>query len=98
MAKVVFNHFGEVLGHQSPRTIHLDYVRLGIPQVELPGMDYCFCEEEVWRTMQDMPLDKAPGLTASSDFSTERHGPSSSRMLCAHSMPSGLSMVAACIC
>lgn len=61
MADAVYNHFDEVLGHQVPRTLRLDYERLGLPHVDLSGTDCCFTEEEVWRTILEMPIDKAPG-------------------------------------
>lgn len=61
MAGAVFSHFDEVLSHQYPKTVHLDFERLGIPQVDLPTIDSGFSEEEVWQTIQDTPLDKAPG-------------------------------------
>lgn len=60
-AEAIFNHFDEVLGKQSARTVALDFHHLGFPQLDLSGIDQCFSEEEVFNTIKEMPTDKAPG-------------------------------------
>lgn len=56
----MFNHFNEVLGNRTVSTVSLDFHCLGIPTADLGGTDFYFTEE-VWQTIQDMPLDKVPG-------------------------------------
>lgn len=60
-ADLIFRHFDEMLGTHSPCTVSLDFQSLGIPSVDMAATDYCFSEDEVWRTIQEMPIDKAPG-------------------------------------
>jgi hypothetical protein len=59
-AQAVYENFNDILGTPA-NTLSLDFQRLGILVADLTGTDFCFSEEEVWRVIQDMSLDKAPG-------------------------------------
>lgn len=61
MAQAFFDHYDSTLGTHSPRTSSLNFELLDIPHIDLSSTDYCFSEEEIWRTVLDMPVDKAPG-------------------------------------
>ncbi|WVZ65335.1 hypothetical protein U9M48_014716 [Paspalum notatum var. saurae] len=39
----------------------LDFGRIGVPSVDLRGLDHCFTEEEIWGIIREMPSEKAPG-------------------------------------
>ena len=39
----------------------LDLDGIGIPKRDLHGIDCCFTEEEIWKAIQEIHPDKAPG-------------------------------------
>jgi len=43
------------------RDYTIDLGEIGIQEHELSLLDVPFSEEEVWATIKDMPMDKAPG-------------------------------------
>jgi len=57
----VFNYFDGILGKAEEREFCIDLNTLGIQRHDLSILEAPFSEEEVWATMNDMPLDKAPG-------------------------------------
>lgn len=73
-AEAIFHHFDAILGTRVPCTTTLDFQRLGIPTCDLSNIEQGFTEEEIWATIQEMPLDKAPDLMASLASSIDSHG------------------------
>jgi hypothetical protein len=56
----VLNFFENVLGTAEGRDYTIDLSEIGVQQHDLSSLDAPF-SEEVWITIKDMPLDKAPG-------------------------------------
>lgn len=61
-AGAFFKHFDDLLGTCDHNTLKLDFDQLDLPKKDLSGIDACFSEEEIWQTIKEIPLDKAPGL------------------------------------
>ena len=59
-AEAFFKHFDDLLGTECTRTA-LDFNFLGLPTIDTSLLDVCFTEEEVWRTILEIPIDRAPG-------------------------------------
>lgn len=57
----VLNFFENVLGTAESLDYTIDLSEIGVEQHDLSSLDAPFTEEEVWSTIKDMPLDKAPG-------------------------------------
>lgn len=57
----VLNYYENLLGSAEERDYSIDLAELGVPQHDLSSLDSPFSEEEVWATVKDLPLDKAPG-------------------------------------
>ena len=57
----VLDLYENVLGKAEERDFSIDLEELGVQQHELSLLDDPFSEEEVWATIKDLPLDKAPG-------------------------------------
>jgi len=57
---LVYEYYNGILGTPSGRSHVLVLDRL-LPQVDLTGIDACFSEAEIWATIKEMPLDRAPG-------------------------------------
>lgn len=60
-AEAIFQHFDTVLGTTAPRSVALNFDKLHIPQVDMSDSDFCFSEDEIWKTIQELPVDKASG-------------------------------------
>jgi len=60
-AQAFFNFYDDLLGTPSAPSLKLDFAELGIPSIDLPGIDSCFTEEEVWHAIQETHPEKAPG-------------------------------------
>lgn len=60
-AEAFFKHFDDILGSRCSREANLDFTFLGLPVIDTSLLDVCFSEEEVWRTIQEIPVDRAPG-------------------------------------
>ena len=60
-AEAFFKHFDDLLGTECTRTAQLDFNFLGLPTIDTSLLDVCFTEEEVWRTILEIPIDRAPG-------------------------------------
>ena len=60
-AAAIFEFYSNLIGADSDRdrTINLDH--LDIPNHNLEALDIPFDENEVWKTIKDLPSDKAPG-------------------------------------
>jgi len=59
--KAVDDFYDSILGRAEEREYTLDLEALDIQHHNLSELDVQFSEEEVWDTIKDMPLDKAPG-------------------------------------
>ena len=59
--KAVFDFYENILGKAEERNFTLDPDELGIQHHDLLALDAPFSEEEVWATVKEMHLDKAPG-------------------------------------
>ena len=59
--KAVDDFYESILGTAEERDYTLDLDILNIQHHNLSELDASFSEEEVWATIKDMPLDKAPG-------------------------------------
>ena len=61
-AAAIFDFYSNLIGKESDRnrTINLD--TLDVPSYDLEALDVPFFEEEVWNTVKNLSLDKAPGL------------------------------------
>ena len=46
-AQAFYTYFDDLLGHSSPPSLRLDFTELGIPSIDLHGVNSCFTEEEV---------------------------------------------------
>jgi hypothetical protein len=57
----VLEFYENLLGKAEEREFTIDLAELGVQQHELSMLDAPFSEEEVWATIKEMPLDKAPG-------------------------------------
>jgi DNA topoisomerase IB len=60
--KVVDDFYEDILGRAEERDFTLDLDELAIHDHDLSELDVPFSEEEVWATIKEMHLDKAPGL------------------------------------
>lgn len=69
-AEAFFNHFDGLLSSPGRREAKLDFSALGIPTLGDVHLDYCFSEDEVWRTILEVPPDKPQGQTVSRGLST----------------------------
>jgi len=49
------------LGTPGRRGFRLDLAHLGLSTLGDTQIDHCFSEEEVWKTILEIPVDKAPG-------------------------------------
>ena len=56
----MYSYYNNILGTPFSRlhSLHLDGL---LPQLDLPGIDSCFSEEEIWATIKELPPDRAPG-------------------------------------
>ena len=59
--RAVDDFYENILGRADERAYTLDLDALAIQQHDLMELDVPFSEDEVWATVKDMPLDKAPG-------------------------------------
>jgi len=57
---LLFDYYNSIFGTPFSRTHELHLQGL-LPQLELSGIDACFSEAEVWATIRELPLDRAPG-------------------------------------
>jgi hypothetical protein len=51
----------QLLGRIQPREYSIDLQELEIPVAQLQDLDAMFTEEEIWRVVKDLHLDRAPG-------------------------------------
>lgn len=60
-AHAIFHYFNNVLGTNFERTERISLAAIGLPSHDLQELDEMFTECEVWRTIAELPNDKAPG-------------------------------------
>ena len=58
-AEAFFQHFDDILGTPGHRVDKVDLSLLNLPSIGDHSLDHCFSEEEVWKTILDIPTDKA---------------------------------------
>ena len=56
-----FEAYNALLGTIQNREVTFDLQNLGIPMHNLEDLGELFSEEEIWGTIKEMPLDRAPG-------------------------------------
>lgn len=61
MAAMMFTFFSGSLGSASPSSTRIDIVALGFEPADLSHLDYPFSEDEIWKTIKDLPKDKSSG-------------------------------------
>jgi hypothetical protein len=49
------------LALSSPRFLKLDLEEIGMPKLDLQSLDFCFSDDEIWKAIQEIHPDKAPG-------------------------------------
>jgi len=59
--KNVFDFYSNLLGESLDREVTINLDELAIPNFDLSELDAPFSEDEVWRTINSLPSDKAPG-------------------------------------
>ena len=60
-AEVIDNFYENLLGSSSDRLHTVNLAEIGINSQDLAVLDFPFSEEEVWKTILQLPSDKAPG-------------------------------------
>lgn len=58
---LVLQYFNDILGKPFTRSHGLNLHSLGVPQLDLAGIDAPFTEDEVWSAVRELPGDRAPG-------------------------------------
>lgn len=56
-----FQHFDNILGALGDIFSRVNFDSLDLPSFVPPTLDQCFSEEEVWKAILEIPVDKAPG-------------------------------------
>jgi hypothetical protein len=59
--EVISEFFHKLLGCSPDRAHTIDLAQLDIPTHDLTSLDSSFTEDEVWKTVLSLPLNKAPG-------------------------------------
>lgn len=59
--EAVLNYYENLLGSSQVRDFSLDLSVFHFQQHDLVSLEEPFSEDEVWATIKDLPLDKAPG-------------------------------------
>ena len=59
--EVVLNFYDKLLGMVEERNFSINLDEIGVQPTDLSSLEDPFTEEEVWATISDLPLDKAPG-------------------------------------
>ena len=65
MEKIAFDFFDLHLGSVDVRQQTVDMASLNLPSLDLFDLESPWSVEEVWEVIKSMPVDKAPGRTAS---------------------------------
>lgn len=59
--RAALDFYDALIGSAEQRDFTLDFLSLGVQQHDLSELEVPFTEEEVWATIREIPLDKAPG-------------------------------------
>ena len=59
--KTIFDFYSNLLGVSLDREFTVNLEELATSRLNLEELDASFTEEEVWKTINSMPSDKAPG-------------------------------------
>jgi len=59
--KIIFDFCSNLLGISLDREFTVNLEELATSRLNLEELDASFTEEEVWKTINSMPSDKAPG-------------------------------------
>lgn len=57
----VYQYYNAILGSSFERSSRFELSTLGLPSLNLSDLETLFSEDEVWRTINSLPNDKAPG-------------------------------------
>lgn len=60
-AQIAFDYFDAILGTPPQRTCSIDLRAIGLPTVDMSGLDDKFTEAEIWAVIKTLHPDKAPG-------------------------------------
>jgi hypothetical protein len=60
-AKLVYNHYAQVMGTPTTRTKAINWQELGYEHHDLEDLDAPFTKEEIASVVKEMPPEKAPG-------------------------------------
>lgn len=58
---LLYNYFRMILGTPSSRTEAIDLASLGLLPLDLDPLEAPFPEQEIWRTIVELPKERAPG-------------------------------------
>lgn len=61
LAQCLYEHYNTLLGTPFTRTRRLDLSLIGLPSIDLSGLENVFSEDEVRQVIMNLPNDKAPG-------------------------------------
>ena len=61
MTDALHDYYNDILSSNFERSRRLNLQTIGLPTALLHHLENLFTVEEVWRTVNDMPSDKAPG-------------------------------------
>jgi hypothetical protein len=61
LAQALYEHYNSILGSSFERSRRINLGAIGLPSLELSGLEDLFTEEEVCSVVMDLPNDKAPG-------------------------------------
>jgi len=59
--QVIFDFYSNLLGRSIDREVTVNLSELDMPNIALNELEAPFSEEEVWKTINSLPSDKAPG-------------------------------------
>jgi hypothetical protein len=62
MAQALFEHYSSILGSSFKRSRRINLSAIGLPLLQLSGLEDLFTEDEVRSVVMDLPNDKASGL------------------------------------
>jgi hypothetical protein len=62
MAQALFEHYSSILGSSFERSRRINLSAIGLPLLQLSGLEDLFTEDEVRSVVMDLPNDKASGL------------------------------------
>jgi hypothetical protein len=61
MARVLFDHYNSVLGQSFKHSRRINLSAIGLPSLDMAGLEILFFEAKVQAVVMDLPNDKPPG-------------------------------------